>query len=119
MVPCAVFFDTPGSSYPVSELVPVWHSSTPLRENPSMWHCDCHTVNGDTMKLVKFAIPAVVLAAGLLVSSTASFAKPEDTKKTKKPCTFCHVSAKGGKDLTEAGKYYKDKKSLDGYEAKK
>jgi hypothetical protein len=29
------------------------------------------------------------------------------------------VTAKGGKDLTDAGKYYRDKKSLEGYEAKK
>ena len=71
------------------------------------------------MKLVKFVIPAFVLVTGLLINTSMSFAKPEDTKKTKKPCTFCHVSAKGGKDLTDAGKYYKDKKSLDGYEAKK
>ena len=71
------------------------------------------------MKLVKLAVPACVLATGLLISSSMSFAKPEDTKKTKKACSFCHVQAKGGKDLTDAGKYYKDKKTLDGYEAKK
>jgi len=72
------------------------------------------------MKLIKFAIPAIVAGLGLLVTSTASFAKPEDTKATKKPCTFCHVTAKGGKDLTDAGKYYKDNaKSLEGYTPKK
>lgn len=72
------------------------------------------------MKLFKFAIPALVIAFGLLVTSTASFAKPEDTKATKKPCTFCHVTAKGGKDLTDAGKYYKDhNKSLEGFAPKK
>lgn len=71
------------------------------------------------MKLIKFVVPAVVLAAGLLINSATSFAKPEDTKATKKPCTFCHVSAKGGKDLTDAGKHYKEKKTLDGYTAKK
>ncbi len=71
------------------------------------------------MKLVKFAIPAFVVTVGLMLSSATSFAKPEDTKATKKPCTFCHVTAKGGKDLTDAGKYYKEKKTLDGYTAKK
>lgn len=72
------------------------------------------------MKRFKFAIPALVVAFGLLIASTASFAKPEDTKTTKKPCAFCHVTAKGGKDLTDAGKYYKDhSKSLEGYTAKK
>lgn len=71
------------------------------------------------MKFIKLVVPAVVLATGLLINSSMSFAKPEETKKTKKPCTFCHVTAKGGKDLTDAGKYYKEKKTLDGYEAKK
>ena len=71
------------------------------------------------MKLIKSAIPALVLAAGLLIDSSTSFAKPEDTKKTKKPCSFCHISAKGGKDLTDAGKYYKDKKTLEGYDDRK
>ena len=33
---------------------------------------------------MKFAIPAFVLALGILVSSTLSFAKPEYTKKEKK-----------------------------------
>ena len=72
------------------------------------------------MKLFKFAVPAFVLAAGLLMTTSMSFAKPEDTKATKKPCTFCHVTAKGGKDLTDAGKYYKEhSKSLEGYTPKK
>ena len=70
------------------------------------------------MKLFKFVVPAFVLGMGLLINSSMSFAKPEDTKKTKKPCTFCHVSAKGGKDLTDAGKYYKEKKTLEGYAGK-
>ena len=72
------------------------------------------------MRFTKFVVPAFVLATGLLFNTSMSFAKPEDTKKTKKPCTFCHVSAKGGKDnLTEAGKYYKEKKTLEGFAAKK
>ena len=70
------------------------------------------------MKLFKFVVPAFVLGMGLLISSSMSFAKPEDTKKTKKPCTFCHVSAKGGKELTDAGKHYKEKKTLEGYTGK-
>jgi hypothetical protein len=56
---------------------------------------------------------------GGLLMGTAAFGKPEDTKKTKKACTFCHVTAKGGKDLTAAGKYYREKRTLEGYEAKK
>ena len=71
------------------------------------------------MRYIKLIVPAFVLCTGLLINSSMSFAKPEDTKATKKGCTFCHVTAKGGKDLTEAGKYYKEKKTLDGFAAKK
>lgn len=71
------------------------------------------------MRFVKFVVPAFVLTVGMLVTSSMSFAKPEDTKKTKKPCAFCHVTPKGSKELTEAGKYYKEKKTLEGFEAKK
>jgi hypothetical protein len=67
---------------------------------------------------MKFAIPAFVLALGILVCSTLSFAKPEYTKKEKKGCAYCHVTAKS-KDLNEAGQYYKDHgNSLKGYEPK-
>ena len=68
------------------------------------------------MRFTKFVIPAVVLAAGLLINTSASFAKPEDTKKTKKACTFCHVTA-ASKELNDAGKYYKEKKTLEGFKA--
>jgi hypothetical protein len=69
------------------------------------------------MKTLKLALPAVIALAGLVVSSTSSYAKPEYGKKEKKSCTFCHVKA-GSKDLNDAGKYYKEKKSLEGYEKK-
>lgn len=71
------------------------------------------------MKLFKFVVPAFVLATGLLINSSMSFAKPEFVKQTKKACTYCHPTAKGGKDLKDAGKYFKEKKTLEGYEEKK
>ncbi len=70
------------------------------------------------MSKLKFAAPALVVAIGFMVCSTAPVqAKPEYTKKEKKACTFCHVDSKAKpKDLTDAGKYYKENKnSLDGY----
>ncbi len=68
---------------------------------------------------IKFALPAGIALAGFLVCSTASYGKPEYTKATKKACTTCHVDAKAKpKELTEAGKYYKEKTTLDGYTAK-
>jgi hypothetical protein len=67
---------------------------------------------------MKFAIPGLVLFVGVLVNSTVSTAKPEYTKKEKKACTFCHVSAKS-KDLNDTGQYYKDHDhSLEGYKPK-
>ncbi len=67
---------------------------------------------------MKFAIPALVLLVGVLVNASISSAKPEYTKKEKKGCTFCHVSAKS-KELNEAGQYYRDHgHSLEGYKPK-
>ncbi len=71
------------------------------------------------MKTLKFAVPALVIALGLTISMSTSFAKPEYAKKEKKACTFCHVKP-GSKELTDAGKYYKDHNhSLEGYQEKK
>jgi hypothetical protein len=37
-------------------------------------------------------------------------------KTTKKACAYCHVDSKAKpKELTPAGKYYGEHKSLDGY----
>lgn len=63
------------------------------------------------MKISKYAIPGLVLAAGLILNTTASWAKPEYTKKEKKPCATCHVKA-GAKDLNDTGKYYHEHKKL-------
>ncbi len=71
------------------------------------------------MSKLKYALPAVILLGGFLVSSTSSYGKPEFTKATKKACSFCHVDSKAKpKELTEAGKYFKEHKSLEGYEKK-
>jgi hypothetical protein len=68
----------------------------------------------------KIIVPAVILLGGFLVCSTATYGKLEYTKSTKKACTYCHVDSKAKpKELTAAGKYYQEHKSLDGYEEKK
>jgi hypothetical protein len=75
---------------------------------------------GGFMSKIKFVLPGVILLGGFLVSSTLSFGKPEYMKTTKKACSFCHVDAKAKpKELTEAGKYYKEHNSLDGYKESK
>jgi len=74
---------------------------------------------------IKTILPAAILLGGFLVCTTASYGTAEYAKATKKSCTFCHEKNIPGdkdamtKNLTDAGKYYKEKKTLDGYVAKK
>jgi hypothetical protein len=64
----------------------------------------------------KFIAPALILAGGLAVFSTASYGKAEYTKKEKKACSYCHTT---GKELNKVGECYKSKNhSLEGCEAK-
>jgi hypothetical protein len=66
------------------------------------------------MKLLKILLAAAVISGGVLTLATA---KPEYAKKEGKSCTFCHVKM-GSKELTDAGKYYKEHNhSLEGYQA--
>ena len=69
------------------------------------------------MRLIKGLIVAIGVAASVFVMHTANFSKPADSKKTDKSCIYCHTQS-GSKELTEAGKYYRDKGTLDGYEKK-
>jgi hypothetical protein len=72
------------------------------------------------LKLMMSLLAALVLLLGGLGSG--SIGKQEYTKKEKKPCTYCHSSKNpkdySDKDLTDAGKYYKEKKTLEGYKPK-
>lgn len=71
------------------------------------------------MRRLKVVLPALILAAGGFVFTTASYSKPAYSKAEKKGCTFCHVKA-GSKDLNAAGTYYKDHNhSLQGYQPAK
>jgi len=72
------------------------------------------------MSRFKVFLPAAVVVSGILVCASGSYGKQEYTKQTKKACTFCHVDAqKKAKELKEAGKYFQEHKSLDGYQEKK
>jgi hypothetical protein len=62
---------------------------------------------------------------GLLITGSVSLlflpfalGTPEYSKKENKACTFCHPSV-GKPDLNDAGKYYKEHHSLEGYKEKK
>ena len=75
------------------------------------------------MRAMKLVVPAVLAMAGFVICTTSTYAKPEYAKKEDKKCAFCH-SGMGGKDvmqknLTEAGKYYKEHDhKLEGYKGK-
>ena len=82
------------------------------------------------MRALKLVLPAAVLTAGFLVCTTASYGTPDYSKKEKKACTFCHAKIESGtvngkneamvKNLTEAGKFYKEHNhSLEGFTPKK
>jgi len=76
------------------------------------------------MSRLKIVVPAVILVGGFLVCSVASYGNKDAASATKKSCIYCHQKVSGDKDamkanLTDAGKYYKEKKTLDGYVEKK
>jgi len=75
------------------------------------------------MSNLKLIVPAVILLGGALVCTTVSYGTQDAAKATKKACTYCHEKMSSDKNvmsnnLTDAGKYYKDKKTLDGYKGK-
>lgn len=65
------------------------------------------------MKMPKWVFPVAMALCGLMINVSRSYAKPEYTKKEKKPCVACHTSAKS-KDLNDTGKCWEKKKSFDG-----
>jgi hypothetical protein len=72
------------------------------------------------MSYVKLALPAAVLLGGFLFCTTVTRGTPAYARQEKKACNFCHTAgvpkdADSAKDLTDAGKYFKEHKSLDGY----
>jgi hypothetical protein len=64
----------------------------------------------------KIIIPVFVLATGLIFLTPTSSAKPEYTRRTKQGCDVCHPP--DSRDLNEAGAYFRDHRSLDGYKPK-
>jgi hypothetical protein len=78
----------------------------------------------NAMRTFKLLVPAVLMTVGFFVCTTA-YGTPEYAKKEKKSCTFCHSKVAPTdkelmkKSLTDAGKFYSEHKSLDGYTEKK
>ncbi len=67
---------------------------------------------------LKFFFILFFLTATFVSFSSMNFSKPVDAKKTGKSCTYCHTKY-GSKELTDAGKFYKDHGSLEGYKESK
>jgi cytochrome c553 len=68
-------------------------------------------------------LPAAVVVSGILLCTTASYGTVAYATSTKTACTFCHEKATSDKEVmkansTAAGKYYKEKKTSDGYTGK-
>jgi hypothetical protein len=69
-------------------------------------------------KMTRLLFPIAAFAAVLMLSGGAAFATKDISKKESKPCATCHVKA-GAKDLNDVGKFYKEKKTLEGAPAPK
>jgi nitrate/TMAO reductase-like tetraheme cytochrome c subunit len=69
------------------------------------------------LRLIKGLILAIAVGGSAIVFHTSNYSKPIDAKKTNKSCIYCHTQY-GSEELTEAGKYYRDKGTLDGYKKK-
>ncbi|MGA3165332.1 MAG: hypothetical protein ABSF14_04355 [Terriglobia bacterium] len=66
---------------------------------------------------MKFFQTFLLIGLAGLIAVPFSAGKPEYGKKEGKACTFCHPPGKF-KELTDAGKYYKEHDhSLEGYQA--
>ncbi len=74
------------------------------------------------MKASRLVVPAITLLAAFLATSMVSFATKEISTKEKKACTTCHQKGKATKEkplLNDVGKYYQEKKTLQGAPAPK
>jgi hypothetical protein len=68
---------------------------------------------------VKKVLTALAIVGGVtLLLSPFAVSTPEYAKKEGAQCVVCHTAV-GKADLNDAGKYYKDHKSLDGYTGKR
>ena len=65
-------------------------------------------------------IRVILLVAATAIALTAlpSTGTRDMSRKERKSCVTCHVKM-GSKELNDAGKYYKEKGTLEGFEKKK
>jgi hypothetical protein len=70
------------------------------------------------MTLKRFLQAISILGGVALLFSPFATATPEFAKKEEKQCVYCHTAV-GKPDLNEAGKYYKERKTLEGFESRR
>lgn len=76
-----------------------------------------------TRRIQEKKVPKLIKALAIIGGVTIMFAPfavgtPEYAKKEDRQCVYCHTAI-GKPDLNDAGKYYKEHKTLDGYKEKK
>jgi hypothetical protein len=69
-------------------------------------------------KLSKIIRALAITGAVAILFAPFAVGTPEYAKKENRQCVYCHTAI-GKPDLNEAGKYYKDHKTLEGYLEKK
>jgi hypothetical protein len=68
---------------------------------------------------VRKILRAAAIFGGIaLLFSPFAVGTPEMAKKESRQCVYCHTAI-GKPDLNEAGKYYKDHGTLEGFKEKK
>ena len=55
----------------------------------------------------------MILVLGVLVRPTPGLARPDYTRRTKQECAYCHLP--GGWFLNDAGRYFEQHRTLNGY----
>ena len=66
-------------------------------------------------KVIRLVLPVATLLVAFIATNGVVFATKEMAKKEKKACTVCHEKGTPSKtNLNATGKYYKEKKTLDG-----
>jgi hypothetical protein len=64
-------------------------------------------------------VRAIAIFGGVaLLLSPFAIGTPEMAKKESKQCVYCHTAI-GKPDLNDAGKYYKERGTLEGYREKR
>jgi hypothetical protein len=70
------------------------------------------------MNVKKILRALLISGVVALLSVSLSVGTPEYSKKENKQCAYCHTAV-GKPDLNDAGKYYKDHHSFEGYRQQK